>query len=819
MPTRYPIFIVDAASVLLQAYKKPVSKTIKNPAVYTFCKTLIDLEQKFNFAHIAIIWDGLSDAKAATVYKNDKKLIMEYVDLMRMEQILEKDISAFDVIFSMMKSFNHQHHDIVIVTTNKNMATLINDATKTFDPFKKTLLDKKPQSTAKESLEGNKHPNPTTAARTKFADKNWQLGLPFFEKYNYKTLIDTLQVKPAQQHSLLQLMSKSYKPGFTLSIITTKKELKALADEIKKSKIVCINVQGTDIDPMASACGGISIALNDKEVYFIPRQHNEEEDSVLLSDVVASLKPVFADKNIEKVMHNAKYNQIILEQNGMPLQGKIFDATIAASLIMHNEKEDSLELLRDFYIKNAMLSYQEMTSDEKASDEPVSIKKELWNSIADTHQTMALKNVLAAELEKEQMTKLFETIEMPTNNVLASMEIAGISCDAALLKKMNVRVTEDIKKLEIEINAYSPTPINIHSVPQVRKLLFDTLKLPMQKKLHKSETLEQRRQASTDAESLIALSKLHPIADLILQYRELFKCKNSYLDTLPQFINKTTHKIHAYWEQSLELTDRISCSHPNLQSIVTHDFGHKTFVRSAFIAQENHTFIAADYHDIALHVVAHLSQDKALQSDLAKKDDMHTKTASHIFATTPGNVTPEQLSIAKKINTSIAYGLTTYGLASDQHISMQQAEFAIEMFFEQYPGVQTWMEKIVQDGQKTLYVTTLFGKRRFIPNLQSKNRVLLDAAGRLAINAIVQGSATEIMKIAMIAIHENFAAKKLEAAIVVNLHDQLVLTCANSDLEKAKKIVQESMVSAVAWEQPLQVTIITGNNWQDVTIV
>ena len=818
MPTRYPIFIVDAVSILLHAYKKPVSKTIEHPAVYTFCKTLIDLEQKFNFAHIVIVWDGKSDAKSSTVYKNDKKLIMEYVNSMRMEQVLEKDITTFDVIFSMMKSFNHQRHDIVIVTTNKEMVPLINDATKTFDPFKKALVDKKPKNMPEISSEGHRHPNPTTAARTRFADKNWQLGLPFFEKYNYKTLINLMQEKPAEQHSLLQLMSKSYKPGFKLSIITTKKELKVLANEMKNSKIICINVQGTDLNPMASAFGGIAIALNAQEVYFIPRQHNEEEDSILLSDVVASLQGVFADKNIEKVMHNAKYNQIILEQNGMPLQGKIFDAKIAASLIMHNDKEDSLALLKDFYTKNAMLSYQEMTSHEKASDEPIAIKKELWDSIADTHQTMALKNVLAAELEKEQMMQLFETIEMPTNNVLASMEIAGILCDAALLKKMNVRVTEDIKKLEIEINAYSTTPINIHSVPQVRKLLFDTLKLPMQKKLHKSETLEQRRQASTDAESLIALSKLHPIADLILRYRELFKCKNSYLDTLPQFINKTTHKIHAYWEQSLELTDRISCSHPNLQSIPTHDYGHKTFIRSVFVAQENHTFIAADYNDITLHVVAHLSQDKALQSALEKKEDMHAQTAAHIFETTPGNVSPEQLSIAKKINSSIAYGLTAYGLASDQHISIKQAEFAITMFFEQFRDVQIWMDNVVQEAQKSLYVTTLFGKRRFIPNIKSKNRVLLDAAGRFAINAIVQGSATEIMKMAMISMHDKFASSKLDAAIVVNLHDQLLLTVAQSDLAKTKKIVEESMLSAVSWKQPLQVTIITGDTWQDVTV-
>ncbi len=813
MPTRFPIFIIDAPSILLHAYNHPASTTVQHPALYTFCKILLNLEKKFKLAHIAIVWDERIP-KINSQYLNDKKSLIEYIDSMRMEQLLDTKLTTFDLIFSMIKSFNHQRHDVVIVTADKEMLSLIGDAAKVFDPFKKILIQKKPKTSSEIFSEGHRHPNPTTAARTKFPDKNWKLGLPFFEKNNYKKLITQLHklLEPVKHYSFLQIFKKNYDPVFKLSVITTKAELKDLCESIKKSKIIGINVQGTHLDPMSSACAGISIALGEKEVFFIPRSANDHESSISLQDTIASLKPLLADENIEKIMHNARFNQIVLSQNNMPLAGKIFDITIAASLIMHNDQENCIEILRDFYTKNATISYQEMTHNQTPSEESVILEKGLWNSVADIHQTMILKNIIAAELKKESMVTLFETIEMPINNVLVAMEIAGIYCDAKLLEKMNSRITKDINKLEEEINSYAPDPINVNSTAQIRKLLFDILKLPIIKKLHK------HRQVATDAEALIELSKLHPIASLILRYRKLFKFKHTYLAPLFSLINNKTHKIHAFWEQSLGSTDRISCSHPNLQNMPTYNPGHGMYIRSAFIAKENNIFVAADYKNIELHIIAHLSQDKALQSALLNKENIAIQVSEHLFATTIDTITPKQLSIAQKILTSIAYGLTPYGLAMDQHISIKQAEFAMKKFFEQYSGVETWIKKTIETAQKNLYVTTLFDKRRFIPDLQSKNRIKLDAAKRLAINTIIQGSATEIMKIAMISIHEKINKQKLEASIILNIHDQLVLTSTKNDLEKIEKIIQTAMTAPVSWEHPLQVTLLTGHTWQDVTL-
>ncbi|MBV8661147.1 MAG: hypothetical protein JO129_03310, partial [Candidatus Dependentiae bacterium] len=664
--------------------------------------------------------------------------------------------------------------------------------------------------------EKHRHPNPTTAARTRFADKNWKLGVPFLKKHDYTKLVTESQPKAAEQHSILQAIKKGYKPEFEVALVSTKQELMAVCDAIKKAKFACINLQGTNIDPMLSSCESICIAVNEKTVHHIPFHTSKAKNSLSLADAAACLKSVFADTKIEKVMHNAKFKQIVLEQHGMPVHGTIFDISVAANLLMHNEEENSHKVLVEFYAKNAIVAYHAIKSTKKSA-EPF-LDKDAWNHVADTHQTLALKSGFEAELKKEKMLKLFETIEMPVNTVLADMEFAGISCDAALLKKLDEQVSKDVAKLHKEISSYSKTPINVNSVPQIRKLLFDTLKLPVQKKLHKSEKLHKRRQVSTDAETLIELTKFHPIAQLILNYRELFKFKRAYLESLPKFINKKTHKIHAFWDQSLGITDRITCSHPNLQSIPTNDFGYKSFVRSAFVADKE-TFIAADYNDIALHVLAHLSQDKALKADLAKKVDINAQTAAHLYATTQAKVTAAQRSVAKKINTSIAYGLTPYGLASDQHISIKQAEFALSMFFKQYSSIESWMEKTVAAAKKNLHVSTIFGKKRFIPNIMSKNRVKLDAAERLAINAIVQGSATEIMKVAMIAIHEKIAASKLQAEIVLNLHDQLVVSAAKSDLEATKKIVEAAMKSAAPWNESLPVTILTGKNWHDVTII
>ena len=698
MPTRLPILIVDATSILLYVYKNPLlaasEKGIEQPDVYNFCKLLIKVAKKFNLAHIAIVWDGRKNAGNFVNYELDKNLIMEYVNSMRMEQIIEVDIPTLDIVFSMIRSFNHQHHDVIVITADENLYPLATDAVKIFNPWEKNIKTAGKGSSVKPS----RHPNPTTTARTTFHEKNWQLGIPFLQKFNYKKLISALAIISIKDYSLLGLISKNYNHSFHLVVISSKEQMDLLCNEIKRSKSLCINLQGSHIDPMISSCLAISIAVDEKTVHYIALKNNK--NSISLADVISNLKPLLADKNITKTMHDATFTTILLKQIGMPVDGVIFDVMIAATLLEHNPKEKSNDVLMAFYKKNALLSYQDMIVKNKSLETDNFIDQLSWQSVADTHQIITLKKMFEVELKKEDMLKLFETIDMPVNNVLSSMEYEGIYCDTAILKKIDGLVSAKLEKVTQEIHTYSKEPVNLNSAPQVRKLLFDTLKLPVQKKLHTSEKLHKRRNVSTDAETLVELSKIHPIAKLILQYRQLFKFKRAYVESLPKYINKKTHKIHPMWAQNLTATDRISCTSPNLQNIPTDDLGIGVFIRSAFQAQANNSFLTGDYNEIELHILAHVSQDKNLKTALAAQKDIHRITAASLYSVTEDKVTSEQRSVAKKINLSISYGLTSYGLASDQHISVKEAAFAIQKFFELYPSVKLWIESTIKTAQK-----------------------------------------------------------------------------------------------------------------------
>ena len=811
MPTRLPIFLIDATSILSYVHKKPnateIEKNASQQDVYNFCKVLIDIAKKFNVAHIAIVWDGRKGLKKFTGYEAEKKVIMDFINSMRMEQILQPEIATLDIIFSMIASFNHQHHNIVVVTADENLYSFASDAVTIYNPWEKYI------KVVALSTTPHRHPNPTTTARTTFHEKNWQLALPFFEKLDYKKLALAIKIKPTEEPSLQALIEKNYNHTFSLMTISSQDQLIKLCDQIKKAKSCAMHLQGTNIDPMISKPLSLSIAIDEKTVHYISLQNK----NLSTKDIVSCLKPLCADKSIEKIMHLATFHTIALEQLGMPVDGPIFDVLVAASLVMHSPSENSLDVLNAFYAKNALLAYQEKIVENKAPEKQNFIDEHAWNCAADAHQIVILKGILEAELAKEKMLKLFQTIEMPVNNVLKEMELAGIYCDAALLKKIDTLATKEIQIITKEVAQYSKVKVNLNSVPQVRKLLFETLNLPILKKTHTSTKLHKRRNDATDHEALVELSKIHPIAQLIIRYRELYKFKKAYLTSLPEYINAKTKKIHAIWNQDLGATDRISCTHPNLQNIPTGDYGFGMFIRSAFQAQDNNIFIGADYNEIELHIIAHLSQDKALKAALATKQDIHAVTAANLYATTKDKVTPEQRSIAKKINLSIAYGLTPYGLARDQDISIKEAAFAIKTFFAQYPGVQAWMKATIETAQKDLYVTTLHGKKRYIDKLHSVNRVALDLAFRLAINTIVQGSATEIMKIAMINIQEKIAINKLQAQILLNIHDQLVVSTPKVHSELIINIVQDAMIFAASKDFALTVSVMTGQTWHDVT--
>lgn len=382
------------------------------------------------------------------------------------------------------------------------------------------------------------------------------------------------------------------------------------------------------------------------------------------------------------------------------------------------------------------------------------------------------------------------------------------------LHALNVRVTQEIKSLEAQILMLAGEKqqlINLNSPRQIEQLLFVELGLPPQKKSAKGTSY------STDSEVLEALSALHPVPGLILKYRELFKLKSTYIDALPTYINPKTGCIHTTYSQTAVATGRLSSFDPNLQNIPADSSGYGIEIRAAFKPKPGHIFLSADYSQIELRVLAQLSGDVNLINAFLAGHDIHAETASKLFDVPLALVSHEQRQIGKRINFSILYGLTPYGLSKDLDISFKDAKHYIEKYFAQYPGVQAWMEKIIIDCKHTGYVKTLWGHRRWVPTIYEKNRVMYEEARRIAINTVAQGTAADIMKIGMIALDKELVKRGLDAYLVLQIHDELLISVHESQKEQVEEITKEILQSVVSWQIPLGVTTRFGTDWKEVT--
>jgi len=594
--------------------------------------------------------------------------------------------------------------------------------------------------------------------------------------------------------------------------VNTIDALVQLCVKIEQFGSFAIDTETTGLNPMSNSCVGISIAIEPGTAYYIPFGHVTDEQQLSLQDIKTYLQPIFTNASIKKILHHAKFDQVVLHQIGLSLTGVSFDTLIAASLIVPDWQKKGLKNLSEFYFNELMLEYQDIIKQHKADNfTHIPLTAATYYAAADAHQTLKLYHLFHAELIKQNLDKLFYNIEMPINDILVTMQIEGIYCDKNLLKKLDSLVTADIIKIEAEIARFTSKKINLNSPKQIKELLFDQLNLPTQKKSAKKTGY------STDAKVLHSLAKIHPVPELLLRYRELYKLKSTYIESLPTFINATTNKIHTSFNQALVATGRLSSSNPNLQNIPTGDLGYPTDVRSAFQALPDHAFLAADYSQIELRILAHMSQDKTLMQAFQENKDIHAQTAAKIFGIDECFITPSQRTVGKTINFSILYGLTSYGLSKNIEIPYNDAKKYIATYFEQYPGIVTWMEKTIEFTKKHGYVQTLYGRKRYIPGIHENNKILFEFAKRIAINSPVQGTAAEIIKIGMINLEKNLKAQNINAKILLQIHDELILSVPQSEIEKTACVVQQTLELVVDWQTPLSVGIKIGKNWHDVT--
>ena len=587
-------------------------------------------------------------------------------------------------------------------------------------------------------------------------------------------------------------------------------EINKLVANILTSKIVSIDTETTSVDAMDALLVGMSFSVAEGEAYYVPvPRHNdwngEEYDAA--KAIVNKFKQIYESEEIIKVGQNIKYDMLVLSNYGVHVAGKMFD-TMIAHYVISPELRHNMDYLAEVYLKYNTIHIDQLIGTGK--------KQRLMSELApaevyeyaaeDADVTLRLKNVLEKELEEKGLTKLFEEIEMPLVPVLARMEENGVKVDTQSLADTSKVFTDKMKAIEADIREVAGEDLNISSPKQIGELLFDKLQLDSKAKKTK------KGQYVTDEATLLALKAKHPIIEKILDYRGYKKLLSTYVDALPQLVNKRTGHIHTSYNQAVTATGRLSSSNPNLQNIPVRDENGKE-VRKAFIPDTGESFFSADYSQIELRLMAHLSQDPNMLDDFNSGHDIHQATAAKVFKVPMEEVTQSMRRKAKTANFGIIYGISAFGLAERMEVSRSEAKQLIDDYFSTYPKVKEYMDKSIDKARQNGFTETLFGRRCQLPDINSRNAVVRGYAERNAINAPIQGTAADIIKIAMINIDKRMMAEGFKSKMILQVHDELNFSVAPDEKERLQALVTEEMENAAHLSVPLIAECGWGDNW------
>ncbi len=587
-------------------------------------------------------------------------------------------------------------------------------------------------------------------------------------------------------------------------LLDNEEKIDDFTSKISCCKIASFDTETTGVDPITAELVGLSFSMKENEAFYIPLPPDREK----VISVLEKLKPFYENENILKVGQNIKYDYIVLRNYGIEVKGKMFD-TMVAHYLLQPEVRHNMDLLAEIYLKYKTIHIDELIgpkgkNQKTMRDVPLGIISEYACEDADV--TLKLKNKLEAEISKNGLENLFYEIEMPLVIVLAEMEISGVRVDNHALSQSSKEITNQLINIENLIFEIAGHPFNINSAQQVGTVLFEELKII--EKAKKTKT----GQYSTSEEVLEGLKGKHPIVEKILEYRGLKKLLSTYINALPELINPRTGKIHTSFNQTVTSTGRLSSSNPNLQNIPIRDEQGKE-IRRAFIPDENCLYFSADYSQIELRIMAHLSQDLSMVEAFKTNQDIHAATSSKIFKVSIDEVTKEMRRKAKTANFGIIYGISVFGLAERLTIPRGEAKELIDGYFESYPQVKEYMEKSIQNAKRDGYVTTLLNRKRMLPDINSGNAVVRGYAERNAINAPIQGTAADIIKIAMVKIHNRFKKENIQSKMILQVHDELNFSVLESEKENVERIVIEEMENALPLSVPLKVEGGFGNNW------
>ena len=582
-------------------------------------------------------------------------------------------------------------------------------------------------------------------------------------------------------------------------------ELKLLVEKMMKQEIVAFDTETEGLNALETNIVGISFSWQKGIGYYLPIKNNKtvHEKSFEI------LRPFFESTEIIKVGHNIKFDIQVLHKYNIKVLSPIYD-TMVAHYLINPDMRHNLDTLSESYLNYSPISIESLIGKKgknQVSMRDVSIDKITNYASEDADITLQLKSVFDKEIEVNNLNKIFYDIEIPIINVLSEMEIEGIKIDTSYLKKLDKEFEEDLGKLKKEIFKKSGEEFNLNSPKQLGEILFDKLKLVSKPKKTKTG------QYSTSEDVLSSLANDHKIIENILEWRSLDKLQNTYVKSLPKEVSSLTGRVHSSFNQTVTTTGRLSSNNPNLQNIpIRTANGQK--IRRAFIPRNSdYILMAADYSQIELRVIASMSNEENMIDAFVNNQDIHTITASKIYNINPENVTREQRGNAKTVNFGIIYGVSAFGLSQQTDLNRSESKVMIDSYFSNYPGLKKYMSDQIDFARNNGYVETIMGRRRYLQNINSQNNMLRSGAERNAINAPIQGSAADIIKIAMININSEFKKQSLKSKMLLQVHDELVFDVHNSEKDQIKDIVKTTMESAVKLKVPLKIDLEFGKNW------
>ncbi len=622
--------------------------------------------------------------------------------------------------------------------------------------------------------------------------------IPIYQKFGFRQFLAEMSVSGAPT-----------KEEAEYHLVDTEEKFKNFLGLLRAQKRFALDTETTSATPMAAKLCGLSFSWKPRESWYVPVRGPMGDKVLDKKLVLDALRPILTDPAIGKVGQNIKYDAIVLRNHGVEVAGIVFDTMVAAYILDADRRRYALDDLAADFLNYRMIPITDLIGKGRTATtmDRVPCDKVCEYSCADADITLRLADLFEPRLREKEMLDLFDRYELPLIPVLADMEYQGITLDVKVLEKISAWLALQMERIEKEIYKEAGEEFNIASTKQLSRILFEKLNLQPGRRT--------KTGVSTDSDVLEQLSLAHPLPGLVLEYRQMAKIKSTYADSLPEMVIPATGRVHTSFNQTGTTTGRLSSSAPNLQNIpIRSEVGER--IRQAFVPSgPDRLLLTADYSQIELRILAHICRDAALVDAFAKDLDIHQFVAAQVNNVTPEQVTPVMRRAAKAVNFGIIYGLTPFGLSRELGISPKEADQFITGYFEKYPGVKKFIDDTIAEAHRAGSVATLCGRRRPLPGLEDANRAVRSFAERAAVNAVVQGTAADMIKMAMIRIHRRLREERMKSRMLLQIHDELVFDLPESEQAALTDLVRAEMIGALALSVPIKVNVAVGKNWQE----